>query len=148
VVAVPRVAQRVGEDGPVPSPILATGAVERLHTALQDFTVDGLASLLGSARHSALSRGDLAGVSYAVPKGERPSTLVRLFLLGEAVSAADAARALAPLSVADATELLEADGDSVRARVEVRPYGEAGSPDPWWVVSDFGGDVRPGPAPR
>ncbi len=38
-----------------------------------------------------------------------------------------------------------ADGDSVRAAVEVRPYGEAVSTDPWWVVSDFGSDVRPGP---
>src|SRR5689334_10971104 len=100
----------VGEDGRVPSPILTAGAVERLRTALQDFTADGVRALLGPAGDSALSRGDLAGVSYALPEGERLSALVRLFLLGEVVSGADAARALSPLCVSDAPELLEADG--------------------------------------
>ena len=36
-------------------------------------------------------------------------------------------------------ELLTPAGDGVRARLDIRPYG-----DIWWVASDFGPDLRPG----
>ena len=127
------------------SPILAPRALDRFRAALTDFTVDGVRDLLGPVGDSALTRGDLTGVSCALPPGDRLSTLVRLFLLGEVVSAADAAHALAPLPLPDAAGLIATDGDTVRAEIEVRPYGEANSPAPWWVTSDFGSDVRPGP---
>jgi hypothetical protein len=40
---------------------------------------------------------------------------------------------------------LAVDGETVRARLEVRPYAASHDSSSWWVVSDFGSDVRPGP---
>lgn len=125
--------------------LLAANRLDDLRGALAEFTVDGVHELLGPVGHSAHDRGDLSAAARALPRGERLSTLVQLFLLGAAVPAADARVALAPLDPAAAGALFSFDGDLVRARVEVRPYGADDCPDPWWVVSDFGSDVRPGP---
>lgn len=77
------------------------------------------------------------------------STLVRLFLLGRSVTAQQCAAALDPLTLEQAVGLgvLVADGDAMRAGLDVRPYGEPGAG--WFVVSDVGADAaRRGPVSR
>lgn len=132
---------------PVP-PLFDGDGIDRLQTALAGFTVDGVHDLLGLAGQAALARGDLAGARRHVPSGDRVATLVTLFLLGGNVDEAAARAALAPLPLeaAAAAGLVSASAGSVRALLDVRPYSADGAGDgAWWVVSDFGSDVRPGP---
>jgi methylase of polypeptide subunit release factors len=84
-------------------------------------------------------------VERALPAGDRLATLVRLFLLGLEVGEDDARAALTPLSLDAARALIARDQGTVRARLEVRPYAADDVDRPWWVLSDFGSDVRPGP---
>lgn len=126
------------------SPLLGAVSMALLRRALDDFTVDTVAQLLGPQGRAAHQRGDLAGVAHALPRGERLTTLVRLFLLGETVSERDARIALRPLDLDAAHELVMPAGDGVCARVEIRPYA-TDTHGPWWVLSDFGSDERPGP---
>jgi methylase of polypeptide subunit release factors len=125
-----------------------TGTAQ-LRRALTGYTVDGVYDLLGPVGRSALERADHHGVARQLRPhgGDRLPTLVRLFLLGADVPAADAERALAPLPLdaARAAGLIEVSGADARALLDVRPHG-SGDAD-WWVVSDFGSDVRPGPLP-
>ena len=127
----------VRQDDAVPEPLLSPAGIDALRTAFAGFTPDGIAAALGTTGAAALARGDLDGVRRAC--GEDPvSTLVQLFLTGGVVEQSAATAALAPLALPEAHALLEVDGDSVRAAIDVRPYG------PWWVFSDLGSDVRPG----
>lgn len=126
------------------TPLLGTESITLLRRALDDFTVDTVAELLGPVGQAAHQRGDLAGVSRVLPPGERLSTLVRLFLLGETVTEHDARAALRPLELSEARELVTPAGSGVSARLEIRPYA-TDTDGPWWVLSDFGSDVRSGP---
>jgi methylase of polypeptide subunit release factors len=105
-----------------------------------------VAEVLGLAGEDALARADLAGVDRITRNGSRTETLIRLFLLGLPVPPAAAQAALAPLSLPAAVQagLVRADSDGIWAMLDVRPYSETGGPN-WWVVSDLGADVRPGP---
>jgi methylase of polypeptide subunit release factors len=89
----------------------------------------------------------------ATADGGPLATLVRLFLLQQEV-AQPAVAAVLPLDVAVSLGVVGADGDEVRARVDVRPHspeparGAHGGSRPtgedpaddqrWWVVSDLG----------
>jgi hypothetical protein len=127
---------------------------DALRRALARFTVDSVDAALGVAGRRALARADHAGVERALRATTMSPlhTLIRLFLLGRAVPAEEASTALHPLPIdtACARGLLTCSAGQVRAQVEIRPYAEH---DPvsernevsWWVVSDFGADVRPGP---
>jgi methylase of polypeptide subunit release factors len=139
-------------------PLLAARDLDLLRRALDGYTVESVHDLLGLAGQAAHSRGDLAGVARQIRHAEegRLATLVQLFLLGADVSESDARAALQPLPLetACAAALLEMSAGSVRAQLDVRPYAEAlpglpgsssGATETWWVVSDFGSDVRPGP---
>ncbi|WP_399087686.1 methyltransferase [Streptomyces sp. BBFR2] len=111
---------------------------DRLREALlaAGFTADGLLELLGAPAYAALARSETVPALRAT-RGDSPlETLVRLFLLQRPVARA---RAEAALPVADclADGWLVADGDAVRAQVDVRPYGGPEGQD-WWVVSDPG----------
>jgi methylase of polypeptide subunit release factors len=125
-------------------PILGYASMTLLRRAVEGYTVDAVQELLGPVGRAAHQRGDLAGVARALPDDEPLATLVRLFLLGLPVSATAARTALWPLDLGAAAPLLDTDGDQVRARLELRPYA-TDSAGPWWVLSDFGSDVRPGP---
>jgi len=126
-------------------PLLAPAALGDLRAAIDAFTANAVLGLLGPVGQSALDRGDLLGAERVVAGDDGAlATLVRLFLLGLPISESAARSALAPLDPADAPSLFAIADGTVRARVEVRPYAEDSGP-PWWVVSDFGSDVRPGP---
>lgn len=126
------------------TPLLAPDQLTRLSAALAGYTPDTVQQLLGPVGQAAHRRGDLLGVERALDDSPL-ATLIRLFLLGRPVPAAAARAALDPLAPQDAAPLLAVGDGTVRARVEVRPYAAAHRRDPWWVVSDFGSDVRPGP---
>lgn len=136
-----------------PSPLLPERELAQLREALGAYTVDGVHELIGLDGQAALARGDLSGVARCLRSVDdhELATLARLFLLGTEVREPEARAALRPLPLetAEAYGLLDCSAGGARARVDVRPYAEFSStspPDiPWWVVSDFGSDVRPGP---
>lgn len=129
-----------------PTPLLDPDGLERLRVAVQaHFTSDLVRHHLGLAGEAALGRGDVAGALRLVGGGTPTETLIRLFLLGDLVPAAQAATALAPLGIAGAAAagLVRRTAEGVLAAMDLRPYSEEGGPD-WWVVSDLGADVRRG----
>jgi methylase of polypeptide subunit release factors len=103
------------------------------------YTAEGVADWLGPTAQAALGRHETVPARRATGDGGPLATLVRLFLLQQEVAQAEVAAVL-PLDVAVSLGVLGADGDDVRARVDVRPYGEVGAADDdrWWVVSDLG----------
>lgn len=139
--------------------LLAPRGIEAMRVALAEFSVDAVAAVLGIEGEALLARGDMTGVRRILPRDNRTATLVRLFLLGDPVDEPQARAALAPLDLAEAegAGLLACSAQAVRALVDIRPYAErqplqrlgtapSGAADPqWWVVSDFGSDVRTGP---
>jgi methylase of polypeptide subunit release factors len=121
--------------------------IDLFRRTLGHYTVDSLHELIGLEGQLALSRGDLSALSRILARVDSPTAvLARLFLLGEVVTEREAGFALAPLSVAQAvgSALIARSGDHIRAELDVRPYAEVGGRN-WWVISDFGSDVRPGP---
>lgn len=113
-----------------------------VRAALADFTVDAVFAQLGPDAHAALARNETVPAARACADGSPLSTLIRLFSLARPVERAAAERAV-PLEAMLAADLLAADGDQVRALVDIRPYGDE-SHD-WWVVADLtpGLDTRP-----
>lgn len=104
----------------LPAPDHAAALREALLAA--DFTADGLLDRLGAPAYAALARSETVPALRAT-RGDTPlDTLVRLFLLQRPV-AEERARAALPLAecVADGW-VSRADG-TVRAGVDVRPYG-------------------------
>ncbi|MGP3966413.1 DUF7059 domain-containing protein [Streptomyces sp. 6N223] len=135
---------------PVPGPGTA-----RLRDALReaDFTADGLLELLGAPAYAALARGETVPALRATRAGDGadggpPATLTRLLLLRRPVPRRQARAALggAAFDAALGDGWVRAEGDDVRATVEVRPYAGEGGLD-WWVVSDPRPAFRAG-APR
>ena len=145
---------------PAAAALLPPHDLDRLRAALACYTVDSVHEALGPVGQAAHSRGDLTGVARALRGADdaRLATLIGLFLLGQEVdeAAARAAFGSLPLEAAAAAELVAVSAGAVRAGLEIRPHAEA-SPTPWqpapaderwWVVSDLGSDVRPGPLRR
>ena len=101
------------------------------------FTADGLLVALGPSAYAALGRGEPVPAQRALADRQDPlAALARLFVLGAEIPREDAARAI-PLAELVELGLVTASG-AVRARVDVRPYGE--SDTDWYVVSDHGPD--------
>ncbi len=115
--------------------MLTDDEADRLADALRaaGYTADAVVELLGDEAAGALARGERVPALRATRGGSAIETLIRLFLLGTAEPAA-AVEAAMPVSA-----LLDRDGDSYRAAIDLRPY------ERWWVVADLGTDVRPGP---
>ncbi len=122
-------------------PIAGPARTDRLRDALlaAAFTADGLLELLGAPAYAALARSETVPALRAT-RGDSPlETLIRLFLLQQPVDRARAAAAL-PVDdcLADGWLVPDApDGGTVRASVDVRPYGGPEGQD-WWIVSDLG----------
>lgn len=119
-----------------------------------DYTVDAVRRLWGDEADAALRRNDRVVARRALrAAGESPlATLARLFLLADAVPAAQVAAALPTLGLDGAralglaTPVDGADSDSGsgfgawHALLDVRPYSaiDATGAVSWWIVSDLG----------
>ncbi|WP_018684708.1 DUF7059 domain-containing protein [Actinokineospora enzanensis] len=114
----------------------------RLRDTLREigYDADGVVAALGDQAHAALGRGEPEPARRATADGSSLATLIRLFLVGDAVPADRVRRALsgAVLDEAAAIGLVALDGDTARAGLDLRPFGdEQGS---WWVVADLDAD--------
>jgi len=111
---------------------------DQLRAALEkaDYTYDGVAGLLGTTGHQALSRNETVPGLRRTTHGSPLSTLTRLFLLQAPVPLEHAEQALPGLVDRLCAEgLIERSVSEVAARLDVRPY--AGDDRDFWVVSDL-----------
>lgn len=118
--------------------LLDDSGIDHLRAALvsASYTSAGIAARLGAAATAALRQNDLrAALRVTEGEGDRLATLIRLFVCGQSESVEAVAAALPFEQV---TALLEADGDRVRAAVELEPYGD------WWLLADLSAGMRPG----
>ncbi|WNI16962.1 class I SAM-dependent methyltransferase [Actinacidiphila sp. ITFR-21] len=139
----------------LPAPGSAAPLRDELRAAA--FTADGCLELLGAVAYAALSRAETVPALRATRGGSPLETLVRLFLLQQAVPRGRARAALKDLERYEADGWLQtapraaqaprtaraaedSRGDAVRATVDVRPYAGDGGED-WWIVSDLGCSV-------
>jgi hypothetical protein len=101
-----------------------------------DFTVDGVAALLGPHAHAALGRNETTPGLRRTTDGSALATLVRLWTLQAPVSRSAVDQAL-PGAVDQLVEggVLQQSVGEVRPLVDVRPYADDESS--WWVVSDL-----------
>jgi methylase of polypeptide subunit release factors len=117
--------------------LMLSGAdIARLGDALatSGYTVDRVRYLLGPVAAAALDRNETTPGLRATTGGSPLETLARLWPLQAPVPLA-AAKAVLPVDALLEAGVLAADGDTVRALVDVRPYADdAGD---WWVVSDL-----------
>ncbi|GAA3457290.1 DUF7782 domain-containing protein [Dactylosporangium matsuzakiense] len=121
--------------------LLASSDLTRLREALgtAGYTASGIRARLGEDAAAAAARNDFrAALRITQEGGGRLDTLIRLFICGQTEPLDRVAAALAPLPLDAAVPLLEADGEGVRAAVELEPYGD------WWVVADLSAGMRPG----
>lgn len=109
---------------------------ERLYAV--DYTVDGVQRRLGPVAHTALDRNETTPGLRATVRPDPLGTLIRLFLLQTPVPYAQAEQALPELvePLCEA-ELLHLAGDTVRALVDIRPYGSDTARTDLWVVADL-----------
>lgn len=105
------------------------------------YHADGVIDALGGAAHAALGRNEPELAYRASRDAGELGTLIRLFLLGGAEPAKEVEAALAPVAIEDAfgVGLLRADGDAVRAGLDVRPHGD--DQGEWWVISDLDSEL-------
>jgi methylase of polypeptide subunit release factors len=101
-----------------------------------DFTADGLLDLLGVPAYTALARSETVPALRATRGDSVLEALVRLFLLQRPVPRGQVECAMS-LDEALADGWIVADGDEIRATVDVRPYGGPDGQD-WFIVSDLG----------
>ncbi len=124
-----------------------------------DFTLDGVAELLGAAAHDALGRDQLVPALLATEPAAlegKPdaaaalAVVTRLWLLADPQSVEDVDAALPGTGTAGLLELGLAemhDGGALAAKVDLRPYGwDAGDGRTieLWVASDLAAHQRPG----
>ncbi|HLT11550.1 MAG TPA: methyltransferase [Micromonosporaceae bacterium] len=132
--------------------LLDPDGVARLREALTTagYTSIGIAERIGPAAVAAVRRNDLRALLRATDPAtgdgaDRLATLIRLFIAGRTEPVAAVAAALEPLPLSDAVQanLVEPDGDGLRAAVDLDVYtGHTGTD--WWVLSDVDANTRPG----
>ncbi len=119
--------------------------------ASANYTVDGVAELVGADAYAALERDQpvpallAARAAQVSQTGSRLAAVVLVFLLGETVPPPVLDEALPSAGAAGALVLglaEEYDG-GLRASVDLRPYSSDTGGDVW-VASDLGSHIRPG----
>ncbi|MFF3223333.1 methyltransferase [Nocardia suismassiliense] len=118
---------------------LLTALCPELRTALNrvGYDADTLLAVLGEDVHAALGRSEPVPVRRAARDAGELGTLIRLLLLGDALPERDVAAALLPVDIdrAVAAGLLDRDGNTVRAALDLRPL-DAGA-GTRWILSDL-----------
>lgn len=111
-----------------PAPLLTPGVLKELATKLDgvDYTVDGVADRLGPAGSASLARGWTAAAQFALGGETDPcATLIRLWPLQDTIDSVTVRAALGefvePLL---ASGVLRESGSTMRAGVDLRPYGD------------------------
>jgi len=135
---------------------MPTAPIDRLRSDLTDagFTVAHLDGLWSDDAAEALRRGHANAARRALARLERSprTTLAALFLLGDAVPAADAAAALPALGLDGAEELglLRGDGELVAPALDLQPYAfrDRHGEGHWWLLSNLGERMRGGALPE
>lgn len=126
-------------------PDLNTHSCARLRAAFRThgYHTDGVLEVLGAAANEALGRGEPEPARRACAGAGPRGTLIRLFLLGDAVPAGELSAALHPLPLGEALAggLITGGADRLRAALDVRPYQDG------WIVSDLGADRQDAPPP-
>jgi hypothetical protein len=119
-------------------PLLDRAGIDDLRAALlaAGYSSKGVADRLGSAAVQAIKRGDFRQALRATGDGDPLATLIRLFICGQSEAESVVAAAL-PLTVARSAGIVIPDGQSLRAGMELEPYGD------WWVLSDLSTALRP-----
>lgn len=111
------------------------------------YTLNPVLQRLGDFGNDGLTRNSTLAAQDALGSDRDPqATLVRLFLLQRPVRRGDATAALGEfLEPLLAEELLVDEGETVRASIEIRPYGE----DAWsgWICHDLNPGLDRPPAP-
>ncbi|MEU5692764.1 methyltransferase [Actinosynnema sp. NPDC020468] len=130
-------------------PDLSAEVTSRLRESFEStgYDADGVVEVLGPQAHAALGRGEPEPGRRAAADAGTLGTLVRLFLLGDPATRTEVDAAFKGFAVDDAVAagVLRADGESFRAGLDIRPYGDdEGS---WWVIADLDSDQRGGPVP-
>ncbi|MFC7344029.1 DUF7059 domain-containing protein [Saccharopolyspora griseoalba] len=127
-------------------PDLSPDRIDRLREAFRaaNYDADGVLDLLGPSAHAALGRNEPVPALRATTDAGPLGTLVRLFLLGVAEPREEVQVALGELGVDEALDatIVVADGDQLRAGLDIRPHGTG--EDSWWVVSDLDSELRGG----
>ncbi|MFQ4150125.1 methyltransferase [Arthrobacter sp. LAPM80] len=119
-----------------------------------NYTVDGVAELLGDDANQALGRDQTVPATLELRNNAEPlAVVVRLWLLAQNVSPEELGKALPGVGVdaLAALGLVESAHDQamIRAAVDLRPYGwpateDGGRDTNLWVSSDLGAHQRPG----
>ena len=133
---------------------LTTLATLAADLAAVNYTVDGVAELLGDVANQALARDQMVPAALALRDDHGAlATVVKLWLLADHLPEESLAQALPSVGLETLTHLglIEAGPESgmVRAAVDLRPYGwpaaeEDGQDVNLWVASDLGAHQRPG----
>ena len=135
---------------PSDQPLFDKAVIDRLGEDLRAAGYDaaGVPELLGDSAHRALGRGELAPALRATRDPSPLATLTRLFLLGTTEDQDRVAAALPGTGIGAALEqgVLERDGGSVRAALDIRPHSADAAE--FLLVSDLDSDTRPGPVRR
>ena len=131
----------------MPSALFDDHDIDLLREALQPYTVEGIHAFVGPDGRAALGRNDLPGVGRELAGDGPLETLIRLFVVGVETTEKAARAALHPLPLEHAigAGLLSASAGSVRAEIDIQPYGQQDVPGGWWIFSDFSSDSRPRP---
>lgn len=126
----------------VVSPLAALAPDLRAALTRVRYDADTLLEVLGEDAHTALGRSEPVPVRRALRDAGELGTLVRLLLLGDPEPERAVAAALAPLDMdrAVAAGLLERDGGTLRAALDLRPLDLGDGTR--WVLSDLDDSVQ------
>ena len=115
---------------------LSDNDLVRVRDALESYTVDAVVEAIGDEGQASLGRNHSVAAERKLGTRDDPlATLTRLFVLQQAVPERLVRRAL-PVQALLESGILERDGDTWRAAVDIRPYGSPDDGADGWLISD------------